>query len=166
MNPGPERHHGEENQLTHDQNPNTPFSVHDHIEIDPHMVTVLDWFILEGGDHDETQFGLGSIDAVTLDGIDYYFGDSTCDVDHHLVEVAALASLGAPFDTGTLWSMVEPLATRLDGHNMDIDVSGDEEQAVWVTCRLSDLDLVPDRIGLRLGELVTLATKVRALISS
>ena len=166
MNPDPDEHTREENQLTHDHNENTPFSVHNIIEPEPHMVAVLDWFILEGADHDETRFGFEALDSLHLAGIDYFYGDSTCLVDHHVVEVAGLASLGAPYDTATLLSMVEPLASLLDGHNLDIEVSGDEEQAIWVTARLSDLDLTPETIETRLGELVALTARVRDLVRS
>jgi len=47
VNPGPDEHTREENQLTHDHDKNTPFSVHNIIEPEPHKVAVLDWFILE-----------------------------------------------------------------------------------------------------------------------
>lgn len=146
--------------------PHVPFLVYNHIENSQHMVSVVDWFILEGASHDETRFGQELLDRVELRGIDYFFGDSTCNVDHHLVEVAALASLGAPYDTATLWSMIAPLAETLDGHNLVLDLWGDEEQAVWVAARLSDLDLAPGRIDERLAELVTLAEHVRDVIAA
>lgn len=152
--------------MTNHHIPYVPFLVYNHLENARYMVSVVDWFILEGADHDETQFGGKLLDRVELRGIDYFFGDTTCDVDHHIIEVAALAVLGAPYDAATLWSMVAPLAQSVDGHNLEIDVDHHEDTAVWVAARLSDLDLSPGRIDERLRELVELAERVRALIES
>lgn len=166
MNPGPEKPTREENQLTDRPNPDLPFSAHNHIEHEPHMVAILDWFILEGADHDEPRFGLEAIDGVTLGEIDYYFGDPTENFHHYIVEVTALAVLGAPFDTDTVREMVAPVADGLDGHDYEVEVTNEVDLTVWVTCRLAEVDLAPDRLGARLGELVTLAKRVRALVAS
>jgi len=166
VNPGPAEHTRKENQLTHDHDKNPPFSVHNIIEPEPHKVAVLDWFILEGADHDETQFGLEAIDGVTLDDIEYYFGDPTENFHHYIFEVTALAVLGAPFDTDTVREIVAPVADGLDGHDYEVEVTNEVDLTVWVTCRLAEVDLAPDRLGARLGELVTLAKRVRALVAS
>lgn len=153
-------------------NPDQPFSAHNHIDLEPHMVAVLDWFILQGAEHDETRFGLESIDAVTLGEIDYYYSDPTKDYDRYIVEVTALAVQGAPFEMDTIRKMVEPVASTLDGNDYEVEVSDDVEDSddigtnVWVTCRLAEDELVPDRIGPRLSTLVTLANQVRALVVS
>lgn len=165
-------------------NPDHPFSAHNHIDLEPHMVAVLDWFILQGAEHDETRFGLESIDAVTLGEIDYYYSDPTKDYDRYIVEVTALAVQGAPFEMDTIRKMVEPVASTLDGNDYEVEVSDDVEDPediedsediqdsdevgtnVWVTCRLAEDELVPDRIGPRLSTLVTLANQVRALVVS
>jgi len=151
--------------LTHQPSPNVPFSVHNIIEPEPHMVAVLDWFILEGADHDETQFILETLDTLELGGVSYYYGDPTCEFTKYLAEVAAIPALGSPYDAETLWAMVEPALADLRGTELEIEITDDDGTGtVFVVCRLASDEIESGALDARLAEMVALTTRVRDLV--
>ena len=155
--------------MPHDDNhhPDLPVSIPSYLEREPHMVAVLDWFVLEGAHHDEARFGGEVIDALTLDDIDYYYSDPTKDFDHYIVEIVALASIGAPFDIDTVHELVAPIASTLEGHDLEIEVDDQcDGIIVWVVCRLTPDELDPGAAGRRLTPFIALAKQVRDRVGS
>ncbi len=142
-------------------------------------VQVLDWFILEGGEHDEEKLGVDELHEVRLDGIQYFIGFPTCykdayyeyvsdeeEYDDCVVEIAALAVHGAPYSNESLQQFVEPVQIISDNHFIEIDIIDDLEGMVWVCRRFTKAQLASEDFHNMMSYFVGIAKEVRYAVFS
>ena len=76
-------------------------------ELDRNIVTVLDWFVLEGGEHDETALGEENLDELELRGVRYFVGEPTSDLSSgDVLEIAAMITEHSPLGPDALRALV------------------------------------------------------------
>jgi hypothetical protein len=140
---------------------------------------VLDWFILEGGQHDEEMLPQEELHEVRLDGIPYFIGFPTCykdayyeyvsdeeDYDDCVIEIAALAVQGAPYSNEFLETLIEPVQIISDNHFIEIDIIEDLEGMVWVCRRFTKAQLNSDDFYNMMGYFVGVTKEVRTAVFS
>lgn len=142
-------------------------------------VQVLDWFILEGGEHDEEKLAQEELHEVRLNGIQYFIGFPTCykdayyeyvsdeeEYDDCVVEIAALAVHGAPYSNESLQQFVEPVQIISDNHFIEIDIIDDLEGMVWVCRRFTKAQLACEDFHNMMSYFVGISQDVRAAVFS
>ena len=140
---------------------------------------VLDWFILEGGEHNEEMLAQEELHEVQLDGISYFIGFPTCykdayyeyvsdeeDYDDCVVEIAALAVHGAPYSNESLQDFVDPVQIITDNHFIEIDIIDDLEGMVWVCRRFTKAQLASDDFHNMMSYFVGVSKEVRNAVFS
>lgn len=148
------------------------FPAQEHVEI-------IDWFILEGGEHDEEMLPQEELHEVRLNDISFFIGFPTCyqetyyeyisedgKRDKCVVEIAALAVQGAPYTNETLQKILEPFQTYTDHHFTEIDIAEDLEGMVWVCRRFTKEQLKGVDFSHRMTEFIALSEKIRAAVFS
>jgi hypothetical protein len=140
---------------------------------------VLDWFILEGGQHDEEMLAREELHQVQLDGISYFIGFPTCYKDGYyeydledehyddcVIEIAALAVQGAPYSIEFLKTLIEPVQIISDNHFIEIDIIDDMDGMVWVCRRFTKAQLNSDDFYNMMSYFVGVTKEVRTAIFS
>jgi hypothetical protein len=140
---------------------------------------ILDWFILEGGEHDEESLGQVELHEVRLNDISYFIGFPTCyqetyykylseegKRDECVVEIAALAAQGAPYSIEFLETLVKPVQVFSDNHFIEIDVIDDLDGMVWVCRRFTEEQLKSNDFHNMMSDFVTIAQKTHTAIFS
>jgi hypothetical protein len=150
---------------------------------DPHFITAIDWFIINGAIFDEELFATNPLETVTYEGIDYFFGPATCDpgfhaeihkeecyyINEHVVEIAALAVSGSPLALETLKAIVDTFPVELSKENHDWAVEADfdyECNNVWVVRRFTETQLAAADFDAQMREFVALTHQVREAVLS
>ena len=130
-------------------------------ELDRNIVTVLDWFVLEGGEHDETALGEENLDELELRGVRYFVGEPTSDLDSgDVLEIAALVTEGSPLGSAALRALTEPAvaALGLADERLLVEFPAGESADMWVALRLRQTELDdPELLDSRMRALVALA---------
>jgi len=140
---------------------------------------ILDWFILEGGEHDEELLAQVELHEVQLNDISYFIGFPTCyketyytyigeedTRDECVVEIAALAAQGAPYSIEFLETLVKPVQVFSDNHFIEIDVIDDLDGMVWVCRRFTEEQLKSNDFHNMMSDFVAITQKTRAAIFS
>jgi hypothetical protein len=140
---------------------------------------VLDWFILEGGEHDEEMMAQEELHEVRVDDISFFIGFPTCyketyyvyvseegKRDECVVEIAALAVQGAPYSIEFLETLIKPVQIFPANHFIEIDIIEDLDGMVWVCRRFTQAQLDGEDFHDSMKQFVDLSTKVRAAVFS
>jgi hypothetical protein len=111
-----------------------------------HVVTVLDWFLLEGGEpcyetpepEDDEVVLMDGIYEIRFDEFEVYVGPSTKPFDG-VMDVAALVRPAMAFDPSFVISLIEPITSTLpDGFSLEVQPTDDgrNDSSVWLVVRL------------------------------
>ena len=129
--------------------------------LDSNIVTVIDWFVLEGGHHNEQMLGEENLDEAALGGIRYFIGEPTSAVDSgDVLEIAALVTEGSPLGSAALRACTEPavVALGLADERLLVEFPAGESADMWVALRLRQAELDdPELLDSRMRALVALA---------
>ena len=130
-------------------------------ELDRNIVTVLDWFVLEGGQHDETALGEENLDELGLRGVRYFVGEPTSDLSSgDVLEIAAMITEHSPLGPDALRALVAPAVDSLGlaDPRLFAEFPCGDAADVWICLRLTQQDLHdPDILDARLRALTVLA---------
>lgn len=129
--------------------------------LDSNIVTVLDWFVLEGGHHNEQVLGEENLDEAELGGIRYFIGEPTSALDSgDVLEIAALVTEGSPLGATGLRACAGPAvaALGLEDERLIVEFPAGESADMWVALRLRQAELDdPELLDSRMRALVALA---------
>ena len=111
-----------------------------------HVVTVLDWFLLEGGEpcyetpqvEDDEVPLMEGIYEIRFDEFEVYVGPSTKPFDG-VMDVAALIRPAMAFDTGVANNLIEPITSTLpEGFSLEVQPTDDgrDDSSIWLVVRL------------------------------
>lgn len=140
----------------------------------PGYEQVLDWFVLEGAETDEVIIMQEEIHNLLLGEIEYFVGPPTCwspgyyvePKDGCIVELGALAILGAPYDADQLRAMTAHISHDVDRHLLDIEIPEDPSNSIWVIRRFTQAHLDSEDLHETMKQFIDLSVNVRAAVLS
>lgn len=140
-----------------------------------HVFTVLDWFLLEGGEPsyetpqseaDEIKLA-GGIYEIRFDEFEVYVGPSTNLHDGEM-DVAALIRPALAFDPDAAQDLIRPLAESLpDGFVLEVQPTdnGRDDSSIWLVVRLP-VAAFDGEYATTLRDFMDLARRIRHLLLS
>lgn len=163
-------------------NDNFPMISSDHIPyIDPHVVHIIDWCVMEGGEVIVEALGDGMPFPLFVKGCEVYVGSATCGdrvevykdekyfFPEHVVEIASLVDMGSPLPTDLLNELVAPIQQRIeetiDGHHISVEVADmGEDRCIWVVRRFTLEELESSQFDEMMREHLQLTHEVDDLL--
>ena len=140
----------------------------------PGYEQVLDWFVLEGAETDEVIIMQEEIHNLLLGEIEYFVGPQTCwspgyyvvPTDGCIVELGALAVLGAPYDAEQLRAMTAHISHDVNHHFLDLEIPEDSSGTIWLIRRFTQAQLDSEDFHDTMKQFIDLSTKVRDAVVS
>lgn len=163
-------------------NNNFPMISSDHIPyIDPHVVHIIDWCVMEGGEVITEALGDGMPFPLFVKGCEIYVGSATCEdrmetyldekyfFPDHVVEIASLVGMGSPLPTELLNELVTPIQQRIketiDGHHISVEIADmAEDRCIWVVRRFTLEELEGSQFDELMREHLRLTHEVEDLL--
>lgn len=133
----------------------TPRGTNEHFDL------VRIWFDARGARTDRAPDPDEQLDQRIFDGVEYYFGEPTCRIDDHVVEVAALASVEREHDPEYFRHHISRGLGPERSHEISIEYVTSPQHAVWVARRFTETELTDGLFDMRMEELVDLTDDVR-----
>ena len=163
-------------------NNNFPMISSDHIPyIDPHVVHIIDWCVMEGGEVITEALGDGMPFPLFVKGCEVYVGSATCEdrmetyldekyfFPDHVVEIASLVGMGSPLPIELLNELVTPIQQRIKetiyGHHISVEVADmAEDRCIWVVRRFTLEELEGSQFDELMREHLQLTHEVEDLL--
>ena len=163
-------------------NNNFPMISSDHIPyIDPHVVHIIDWCVMEGGEVITEALGDGMPFPLFVKGCEVYVGSATCEdrmetyldekyfFPEHVVEIASLIDMGSPLPLELLEELAQPIQQRIsdtvDGHHIEVEVAESEAgRCIWVVRRFTLEELEGSQFDELMREHLALTHEVEGLL--
>jgi hypothetical protein len=130
------------------------------LETNPHFDLVRAWFDARGASGDHTPDLEEELDQRQLDDVEYYFGEPTCAVDDHVLEVAGLVSLDKVYEPD-VFERYRPGGGRAHGHTFSVEHVTSPQPAVWVARRFTEHDLADGIFDTHMEELIDIVVALR-----
>lgn len=130
-------------------------------ETNPHFDLIRSWFDCHGARPDFTPDLDEQIDQRRYEGVEYYFGEPTCQPDRHVVEVAGLVSVDREHDPDYFRQFLSAVNGPERAHTYSIEYVTSPQYAVWVARRFTETELTDGLFATRMEEIVSLTEDIR-----